>query len=37
MIQTTLPRAPELWRKGSFGSDSAAGSRFAEQLLMVAA
>jgi transposase len=26
-----------LWRKGSFGSDSAAGSRFAERLLTVAA
>jgi transposase len=25
-----------LWRKGSFGSDSAAGSRFAERLLQVA-
>ena len=26
-----------LWRKGSFGSDSEAGSRFAERLLTVAA
>src|SRR5205823_12095918 len=26
-----------LWRKGSFGSDSAAGSRFAERLLTVVA
>jgi transposase len=26
-----------LWRKGSFGSDSAAGSRFAERVLTVAA
>jgi transposase len=26
-----------LWRKGCFGSDSAAGSRFAERLLTVAA
>jgi transposase len=26
-----------LWRKGSFGSDSEAGSRFAEQLLTMAA
>jgi transposase len=26
-----------LWRKGSFGADSAAGSRFAERLLTVVA
>jgi transposase len=26
-----------LWRKGSFGSDSSAGSRFAERLLTVVA
>jgi transposase len=30
-------RPAVLWRKGSFGSDSAAGSRFAERLLTVAA
>jgi transposase len=30
-------RPAVLWRKGSFGSDSAAGSRFAEQLLTVVA
>ena len=30
-------RAAVLWRKGSFGSDSAAGSRFAERLLTVVA
>jgi transposase len=30
-------RAAVLWRKGSFGSDSEAGSRFAERLLTVAA
>ena len=30
-------RPAVLWRKGSFGSDSAAGSRFAECLLTVAA
>jgi transposase len=30
-------RPAVLWRKGSFGSDSEAGSRFAEQLLTVAA
>lgn len=30
-------RPPVLWRKGSFGSDSEAGSRFAERLLTVAA
>jgi transposase len=30
-------RPTVLWRKGSFGSDSAAGSRFAERLLTVAA
>jgi transposase len=30
-------RPPVLWRKGSFGSDSKAGSRFAERLLTVAA
>ena len=29
-------RPAVLWRKGSFGSDSAAGSRFAERLLTVA-
>src|SRR4051812_40000881 len=28
-------RPTVLWRKGSFGSDSAAGSRFAERLLTV--
>ena len=42
MIETTLPRAPALrpavlWRKGSFGSDSETGSRFAERLLTVVA
>ena len=37
MIETTLLRAPELWRKGSFGSDSAAGSRFTERLLTAVA
>ena len=30
-------RPAELWRKGSFGSDSEAGSRFAERLLTVVA
>src|SRR5207253_2156743 len=30
-------RPAVLWRKGSFGSDSEAGSRFAERLLTVAA
>jgi transposase len=30
-------RPTVLWRKGSFGSDSAAGSRFAERLLTVVA
>ncbi len=30
-------RPPVLWRKGSFGSDSEAGSRFAERLLTVVA
>ena len=30
-------RRAVLWRKGSFGSDSEAGSRFAERLLSVAA
>lgn len=30
-------RPAVLWRKGSFGSDSAAGSRFAERMLTVAA
>ena len=30
-------RLAVLWRKGSFGSDSAAGSRFAERLLTVVA
>ena len=30
-------RPAELWRKGRFGSDSAAGSRFAERLLTVVA
>jgi transposase len=30
-------RPAVLWRKGSFGSDSAAGSRFAERLLTVVA
>jgi hypothetical protein len=30
-------RPAVLWRKGSFGSDSVAGSRFAERLLTVAA
>jgi transposase len=30
-------RPAVLWRKGSFGSDSEAGSRFAEQLLTVVA
>jgi transposase len=30
-------RPTVLWRKGSFGSDSEAGSRFAERLLSVAA
>jgi transposase len=33
MIEPT----PALWRKGSFGSDSAAGSCFAERVLTVAA
>ena len=38
MIETTLRLAPEwLWRKGYFGSDSAAGSRYAERLLTVVA
>jgi transposase len=45
MIETPLPPAPELcatrpavlWRKGSLGSDSDAGSRFAERLLTVVA
>ena len=33
-----LPFRPAvLWRKGSFGSDSEAGSRYAEQLLTVVA
>jgi hypothetical protein len=31
------PRPAVLWRKGSFGSDSEAGSRFAERLLTVVA
>lgn len=30
-------RPAVLWRKGSFGSDSEAGTRFAEQLLTVVA
>ena len=30
-------RPAVLWRKGSFGADSEAGSRFAERLLMVVA
>jgi len=30
-------RPAVLWRKGSFGSDSAAGSRYAERLLTVVA
>jgi transposase len=30
-------RPTVLWRKGSFGSDSAAGSRFAERVLTVVA
>jgi transposase len=30
-------RSAVLWRKGSFGADSEAGSRFAERLLTVAA
>jgi transposase len=30
-------RPAVLWRKGSFGSDSAAGGRFAERLLTVVA
>jgi len=30
-------RPAVLWRKGSFGSDSAAGSHFAERLLTVVA
>ena len=30
-------RPAMLWRKGSFGSDSAAGSRFVEQMLTVVA
>jgi transposase len=30
-------RPPVLWRKGSFGSDSVARSRFAERLLTVGA
>ncbi len=30
-------RPTVLWRKGSFGADSAAGSRFAERLLTVGA
>ena len=30
-------RPAVLWRKGSFGSDSTAGSRFAERMLTVAA
>jgi len=34
--ERTLPPAV-LWRKGSFGSDSEAGSRFAERLLTVVA
>jgi transposase len=37
MIETTLPLAPDLWRKGSFGSGSEAGSRFVERLLTVVA
>jgi hypothetical protein len=38
MIEMTLPLAPAvLWREGSFGSDGAAGSRFAERLLTVVA
>jgi hypothetical protein len=32
-----LARVAMLWRKGSFGSDSEAGSRFAERLLTVVA
>jgi hypothetical protein len=32
-----VPRPAVLWRKGSFGTDTAAGSRFAERLLTVAA
>jgi transposase len=35
MIVHVAPRAAVLWRKGSFGSDSEAGSRFAERLLTV--
>ena len=31
------PRPAVLWRKGGFGSDRAAGSRFAERLLTVVA
>ena len=37
MIEAMVPLPAELWRKGSFGSDSEAGSRFAERLLTVVA
>ena len=36
-VSERAPRPAVLWRKGSFGSDSEAGSRFAEWLLTVAA
>ena len=37
MSAAIVPLSPERWRKGSFGSDSAAGSRLAERLLTVVA
>ncbi len=36
-VAERAPRPAVLWRKGSFGSDSEAGTRFAEQLLTVVA
>jgi hypothetical protein len=37
MLETALPLTPELWRKGSFRSDSEAGTRFGERLLTLVA
>ena len=37
MAETMVSRPAVLWRKGSFGSDSTTGSRFAERLLTVGA
>ena len=36
-VAERAPRPAVLWRKGGFGSDSEAGSRFAERLLTVVA